>query len=89
MAKKITMQLIADYLGVSKYVVSRSLSGKGGVSETTRNKVLRVASDLGYLNQKRNKTNQIKLRQDLEIDRKQTILILMQNIRYQTKNLNP
>lgn len=52
MAKKVTMQKIADHLGVSKFVVSKSLSGKGGVNETTRERVIQAASQLGYFTQK-------------------------------------
>lgn len=84
MAKKVTMQLIADYLGVSKYVVSRALAGKDGVSEQTRERVIKAASDLGYLSQTKN-TNQIMLTNDVDIQGKQTILVLLQNVRYQTK----
>ncbi|MDR3472139.1 MAG: LacI family DNA-binding transcriptional regulator [Devosia sp.] len=43
------MQTIAEHLGVSKYAVSRSLAGKGGVSETTRRTVERMARELGYV----------------------------------------
>lgn len=50
MGKKITLQHIADYLGVSKYVVSRALAGKSGVKEETRKKVLETAKQLGYNN---------------------------------------
>jgi LacI family transcriptional regulator len=46
---RVTMQTIADQLGVSKYAVSRSLAGKDGVSEATRQTVERVASELGYV----------------------------------------
>ncbi|KKC45949.1 MULTISPECIES: LacI family DNA-binding transcriptional regulator [unclassified Paenibacillus] len=46
--KKITMQQIADRLQVSKYTVSQSLSGKSGVSEATRQKVLDTAKAMGY-----------------------------------------
>lgn len=52
MAKKVTMQIIADHLGVSKFVVSKSLSGKEGVNETTRERVIQAASQLGYFTQK-------------------------------------
>ncbi|OAS88556.1 MULTISPECIES: LacI family DNA-binding transcriptional regulator [Metabacillus] len=48
MGKKVTIQQIADYLGVSKYVVSRALAGKSGVKEETREKVLNTAKQLGY-----------------------------------------
>lgn len=46
---RVTMQTIADRLGLSKYAVSRSLSGKDGVSEATRQTVERVANELGYV----------------------------------------
>jgi LacI family transcriptional regulator len=46
---RITMQQIADHLGLSKYAVSRSLSGKDGVSEETRAQVEQAARTLGYI----------------------------------------
>jgi LacI family transcriptional regulator len=48
MAQKVSMQQIADRLGVSKYTVSQALSGKEGVSEATRNEVTAMARALGY-----------------------------------------
>lgn len=48
MASKISMQQIADSLGVSKYTVSRSLAGKSGVSPETRARVLELARKMGY-----------------------------------------
>jgi LacI family transcriptional regulator len=49
---RVTIQDLADRLGLSKFSVSRALSGKAGVSEATRNKVLRAAHAMGYrLNQ--------------------------------------
>lgn len=46
--KKISMQNIADRLGLSKNAVSLALSGKKGVSETVRRSVLAAAEELGY-----------------------------------------
>ena len=46
---RVTMQTIADHVGLSKYAVSRSLAGKGGVSERTRKTVERAAIELGYI----------------------------------------
>ena len=46
---KITLQAIADQLGISKFAVSRALSGKGGVSDDTRARVHAKAIALGYL----------------------------------------
>ncbi|WP_187377805.1 LacI family DNA-binding transcriptional regulator [Paenibacillus senegalimassiliensis] len=88
--KKITMQQIADHLGVSKFVVSRALSGKGGVNETTRERVIQAASRLGYFNQKNGyvkntlpaPTASIQLAQT----GKQSVLVLMPNIRFQNKD---
>lgn len=47
--KKITLQEIADQLGVSKFAVSRALSGKDGVSGETRERITAKALELGYL----------------------------------------
>ncbi|RKN64308.1 LacI family DNA-binding transcriptional regulator [Paenibacillus ginsengarvi] len=48
MSKKISMQQIADRLGISKYSVSQALAGKPGVSEETRENVFAMAKALGY-----------------------------------------
>ncbi|MGE5674882.1 MAG: LacI family DNA-binding transcriptional regulator [Mycobacterium leprae] len=45
---KVTIQTLADQLGVSKFSVSRALSGKTGVSDATRAEVLAVARQMGY-----------------------------------------
>jgi LacI family transcriptional regulator len=46
---RVTLQTIADATGLSKFAVSRSLSGKDGVSADTRERVERMAAELGYL----------------------------------------
>lgn len=48
MSRKVSIQTLADQLGLSKYAVSRALSGKTGVSESTRVRVLELARALGY-----------------------------------------
>ncbi|MFH5181653.1 substrate-binding domain-containing protein [Paenibacillus sp. TAB 01] len=48
MVKKISMQQIADRLGVSKYTVSQALSGKPGVSHSVRLQIIELARTLGY-----------------------------------------
>ncbi|KHE67400.1 LacI family DNA-binding transcriptional regulator [Halobacillus sp. BBL2006] len=48
MGKRITMQDIADRLNISKNSVSQALSGKPGVSEETRQLVLKTANEIGY-----------------------------------------
>ncbi len=45
---RVTLADIAAELGLSKFAVSRALSGKGGVSPATRATVLAVAERLGY-----------------------------------------
>lgn len=47
--KKVTLQDIADQLKVSKFAVSRALSGKDGVSGETRARVTAKALEMGYL----------------------------------------
>lgn len=49
MSKKISMQQIADRLGLSKYTVSQALSGKSGVSEENRLRIQETAKAMGYL----------------------------------------
>lgn len=46
---RVTLQTIAREVGLSKYAVSRSLSGKSGVSEETREHIRETALRLGYV----------------------------------------
>jgi LacI family transcriptional regulator len=46
---RVTLSTIAQKTGLSKFAVSRSLSGKDGVSDETRRRVQRVAAELGYI----------------------------------------
>jgi LacI family transcriptional regulator len=48
MTKHVTMQMIADALNTTKNTVSQALSGKPGVSEDTRRKILECADRMGY-----------------------------------------
>ncbi len=48
MGGKVTIEDIAQILGISKATVSRAISGKGRVSEATRNEVLRVMEEQNY-----------------------------------------
>ncbi|MGL4961707.1 MAG: LacI family DNA-binding transcriptional regulator [Inquilinus sp.] len=50
---RVTLQSIADHLGLSKFAVSRALAGKSGVSEDTRRAILTTAEQFGYLARKR------------------------------------
>ena len=51
----ITIEYIAGHLGLSKFAVSRALSGKTGVSDSTRALVLETATGLGYISKPRTK----------------------------------
>jgi LacI family transcriptional regulator len=46
---RVTLAIIAKKTGLSKFAVSRALSGKSGVSEETRRRVKAIAADLGYV----------------------------------------
>lgn len=48
MARKITLDDLSRELKLSKFSISRALSGRPGVSEATRQVVLNAARDLGY-----------------------------------------
>ena len=47
--KSVSLNDIAARIGISKYSVSRALTGKPGVSDATRQRVLRVAHEMGYV----------------------------------------
>ncbi|MBZ9938608.1 LacI family transcriptional regulator [Mesorhizobium sp. BR1-1-16] len=46
--ERVTLGAIAAQMGLSKFAVSRALSGKSGVSDETRRRVQEVAAELGY-----------------------------------------
>ena len=48
MAGKVTIQDIADHLGMAKSTVSKALSGATDISEKTRERILGCASEMGY-----------------------------------------
>jgi LacI family transcriptional regulator len=86
MSKKITMQHIADHVGVSKFAVSKALSGKSGVSPDTREKIIHAATQLGYFAQKRNKRPVGRAVQSKsQPGSRNTIIVLIPNVRYQTR----
>lgn len=86
MSRKVTMQQIADYLGVSTFVVSRALSGKDGVKKETQERVFQAASRLGYFTQKGiDPTLEIKDEALDEQKEKKSVLVVMPNIRNQLK----
>ncbi len=82
MSQKVTMQHVAEAAGVSKYVVSKSLSGKGGVNTATRERVLQMAAKLGYRFQART-VGTDGGPPDVDETGKTTVVVLLPNVRYQ------
>ncbi|RED56282.1 LacI family DNA-binding transcriptional regulator [Cohnella lupini] len=86
MSKTVTMQQIADHVNVSKFAVSKALSGKSGVSPDTREKIIRAATQLGYFVQKRNKPVVIRsVPSRPPSGDRNTIIVLIPNVREQTR----
>ncbi|QHW34496.1 LacI family transcriptional regulator [Paenibacillus rhizovicinus] len=85
MRGKVRIQEIADLAGVSKFAVSRALSGKSGVSVQTREKILRVAGQLGYFknNEPQRITGELQEFEDNKWDG--TIVVMFPNLRYQNR----
>lgn len=82
MRGKVTVQEIADLAGVSKFAVSRALSGKSGVSVQTREMILKVAGQLGYFkNEPKRFANKIEDNKTQKYPG--TMLVLFPNVRYQ------
>ncbi len=48
MARRVTIQDIADELGLSRNTVSKALNNGDGLSEATRERVIRTAMEMGY-----------------------------------------
>jgi len=49
MKKKVTMQNLADHLGITKVSVSKALGNQPGVSEELRQRIIDTASKMGYV----------------------------------------
>lgn len=83
MRGKVTIQEIADLVGISKFAVSRALSSKPGVSAKTREIILKAAGQLGYF--KNNERFAVELNEYNGSLLSGTIVVLFPNIRYQNK----
>ncbi|USB33645.1 LacI family DNA-binding transcriptional regulator [Paenibacillus sp. YPG26] len=85
MKGKVTVQEIADFVGVSKFAVSRALAGKSGVSEKTRDTILQAAAELGYF---KNRPKRVTPAPAPEGGGswKGNILVLFPNIRFQNRD---
>src|SRR5690606_9612411 len=85
MRGKVTIQEIADLAGVSKFAVSRALTGKSGVSAQTREMILKAAGQLGYFKNNEPKSFSGELQDYNERKWTGTIIVLFPNIRYQNR----
>jgi len=83
MRKKVTIQVIADAVGMSKYAVSRALAGKTGVSSETRQYIVQTAEQLGYYSVKTMARSQGAPPLTLDGSWSGTVLILFPDVRYQ------
>lgn len=84
MGKKVTMQQIADHAGVSKYAVSKALSGQSGVSDDTRERIVKLATQLGYFMQQHPQPVPRNV-SAVEGRKANTVVILMPNVRMQNR----
>ena len=48
MKNKVSMEDIAQQVGLSKNTVSLAMRGMPGISTETRTRILRIAQDMGY-----------------------------------------
>ncbi|WP_334220743.1 LacI family DNA-binding transcriptional regulator [Paenibacillus sp. JJ-100] len=90
MKTKVTIQEIAHYTGLSKFAVSRALAGKSGVSDQTRDIILKAAGKLGYFKDHSMLSGELHT-QGEAMEAKNTrnsgtILILFPNVRYQNQD---
>lgn len=83
MREKVTIQQIADMAGVSKFAVSRALSGKSGVSNQTREMILKVAGQLGYFKHQQAAPPSDPVQEKEHFAGAGTVVVLFPNIQYQ------
>ncbi|KIL38880.1 hypothetical protein SD70_23765 [Gordoniibacillus kamchatkensis] len=88
--RRVTMQQIADQVGVSKFAVSQALSGKPGVGDETRAKIIQTAAALGYnlssqwAIKKQSGEPPIHERKTSAVS-KNTVIVLLPNVRFQER----
>lgn len=81
------MQQVADRVGVSKFAVSQALSGKPGVAEETRMRIVQAANELGYFRKAKpgKKSAFPPDARGAPGSDKNTVIILMPNVRFQSR----
>lgn len=60
--RKVTLQDIADQLGLTKVSVSKALNGRPGISADTRRRVMETAERLGYRGKQKDLPQEVPLR---------------------------
>lgn len=89
---KVTMHQIAEQAGVSKFAVSRALSGLMGVSDETRTRIVTIATELGYSHPKSERAGNTKrsgssrsspLKKDVDY-----VVVLLPSVRMQDRKSN-
>ncbi len=89
MNAKVTMQDIADHVGMSKFAVSKALSGKGGVKPETRDRIVQAAIQLGYKFPARDAAAadviQAPVYEGKSVNINKQVIILVPNVRFQTR----
>lgn len=82
------MEQIARQVGVSKFAVSQALSGKPGVAEETRSRIVEAAEQLGYRKTIKMNRKKAELQDGGEkraASLSGTVIILMPNVRFQSR----
>jgi LacI family transcriptional regulator len=85
MRQKVSMQQIADYVGVSKFAVSKALAGQPGVSDETRRKIVEAASQLGYFARRHGHAAAGTAPAAAGAAEGDTVMVLLPNVRYQDR----
>ena len=65
--KKVTMQDIADIVGVSKMTISKCFQGNADISQEMKNKIMSVAKEIGYVYSKKTKTHILEIKEDMNM----------------------
>jgi LacI family transcriptional regulator len=82
------MEQIAQQAGVSKFAVSQALSGKPGVAEDTRTRIIQTANDMGYRRTvliRKNTLSGSNAPGRTDQAATGTVIILMPNVRFQSR----
>ncbi|NLO85546.1 MAG: LacI family transcriptional regulator [Clostridiales bacterium] len=86
--KKVTMQDVADAVGVSRISIWKAINGRPGVSDALRKQILNKATDMGYLTQAKPELPHMKERTvSVVVSRPESSSFWMQIIHHMAKEL--